>query len=677
MTRVNGRGGGVIIFAKNGLVTELVNTPFIEGTLESVGIKIGNTVVINIYRPPNGNKQIFLQEFESMLDMFKLNDIVVTGDFNINFLNLANEIVNICNQLGVKIKIKGITRPASGTCLDNYITNLEGIFSITNICIADHLAIKAKIRINGKLKKLKPTHKYRVMKEINWLLFKGKMFDTVIAGSSIEEKWNNISANVKMAIETSFPEQTSRHEYKFSMSRGLMKSRDKKNKLLREFKLGKINKEIYINYNKVYRKLIQLEQEKSFKNKMVDAGNCGKKKWRVLKKELLLEKENKSIDSITVNDSKITNKNRIAEEFKKHFETCAASLADNLPPPKDTSNIMQQGNTWSFKTIAESDLVKIIGSLKSKNSSGSDLLSNRMIKAEKYAFAKLLKPLINESIQQGVFPDCLKSAIVIPIFKKGSTDNLNNYRPISLLPVMSKIFEKVLNGQLTEIIENGYIDDNQFGFRKAHSTEDALIKFADRVQKELAANKHVVSVFVDVSKAFDSCDHGILITKIKKTGLNELGIKLLESYLKDRKQNVFVNGVNGGSFVINIGVGQGTILGPTFFKIYIMDLHLHTSLFTVKFADDSSFIGSGMSRDAVQAIVNTELEKISEWFKSNRLTLHPSKSKFLVHSRDKLVEIKISNVILQRSGYGLQEESVKLLGIEIDENLDWKGKFRQ
>ena len=268
-----------------------------------------------------------------------------------------------------------------------------------------------------------------------------------------------------------------------------------------------------------------------------------------------------------------------------------------------------------------------------------------MIKAEKYTFAKLLKPLINESIKQGLFPDCLKSAIVIPIFKKGNTENLNNYRPISLLPVMSKIFEKVLNAQLTEIIENGYIDDNQFGFRKAHSTEDALIKFADRVQKELAANKHVVSVFVDVSQAFDSCDHGILITKIRKTGLNELGIKLLESYLKDRRQNVFVNSVGGGSFVINIGVGQGTILGPTFFKIYIMDLHLHTSLFTVKFADDSSFVGSGVSRDAVQAIVNGELEKISEWFTSNRLTLHPSKSKFLVHSRDKLIEIKINNVI--------------------------------
>ena len=373
-----------------------------------------------------------------------------------------------------------------------------------------------------------------------------------------------------------------------------------------------------------------------------------------------------------VNGQKIENENQIAESFKNHFQTCALSLAENLPPSRDTCNVMLDGNKWSFKPVSEADIVKIINSLKNKNSSGPDLLSNRMIKTEKFAFARLLKPLINDSIISSIFPESLKCAIVIPIFKKGSCENLNNYRPIALLPVMSKVFEKVLNLQLTNVIENGFVDDNQFGFRQAHSTEDALMKFADMVQKELAANKHVVSVFVDVSKAFDSCDHGILINKIRKTGLDESGIKLLTSYLKDRKQNVFVNGIDGGSFIINIGVGQGTILGPTFFKIYIMDLHLHTKLFTIKFADDSNFIGSGNTKDAVESLVNNELKKINDWFTSNRLTLHPNKSKFLVHSRDKLIVIKLNGINLQRSGYGLQEESVKMLGIEIDENLDWK-----
>ena len=276
-TRINGRGGGVIIFVKNYLKTETINVPFIEGVFESVGIKFGNTVVINIYRPPSGNRALFLQELESLLEINKLNDVIITGDFNINFMTQFNEINNICRQYGTKIKLSGVTRPASGTCLDNFITNLNGSFSISNICIADHLAIKAKILLKDKVKKIKLVHKYRAMKEINWLLFKDKIYNMVITGNTLEEKWDNISDSIKSAVETSFPQKVAKHEYKFTMSRGLMKSRDKKNSLLREFKAGRVSKDVYISYNKLYRKLISIEQEKSFKNKMNDAGNCGKK----------------------------------------------------------------------------------------------------------------------------------------------------------------------------------------------------------------------------------------------------------------------------------------------------------------------------------------------------------------------------------------------------------------
>ncbi len=145
----------------------------------------------------------------------------------------------------------------------------------------------------------------------------------------------------------------------------------------------------------------------------------------------------------------------------------------------------------------------------------------------------------------------------------------------------------------------------------------------------------------------------------------------MQSYLHNRKQSIFVDGIYGGEFFINIGVGQGTILGTTLFKVYIMDLHLHTLLFCVKFADDSSFEASGRTRDEVEQLVNSELIKISNWFKDNRLTLHPNKSRYIVHSRDKLISLRLDNTSIMRCGYGLQEESVKLLGLMIDENLDW------
>jgi len=385
-----------------------------------------------------------------------------------------------------------------------------------------------------------------------------------------------------------------------------------------------------------------------------------------------LEKEQEQISEININNRIVNDDQELAQVFKTHFETCATKLTEGLPEGSDTSSIIAKGREWYFQHTTEIELVKIIKTMAIKNSSGPDLLSNRMLKREMYAFSKLLKPLINESISQGIFPEVLKEANVIPVYKKGPKNNLDNYRPISLLPVLSKVYEKVLNSQITKIIDNGFIDENQFGFRQGHSTEDAVIKFVDKIEKELSKKNNVASVFIDVSKAFDSCDHGILIKKLERTGLNNIGIKLMKEYLKDRKQIVMVKGKNGGSFVINIGVGQGTILGPTLFKIYIMDLHLHTNLFSVKFADDSSFVASAKTKDELETLANNELEKIEKWFKNNRLILHPGKSRFLVHSKDKLIQLKLNGLNIQRAGYGLQEESVKLLGVEIDENIDWK-----
>ena len=672
------KGGGTVIFGRKELITTTLTTPYIEGTIETTGIKIGNTHFINIYRAPSGNKQDFVELLSDYLDTLGGEKILIGGDFNLNTL-IENKWINqLCNNYQLETKIKSVTRIESGTCIDNFLTNLVGSFSVSSIAIADHQGIIANLKdINNETKKKSTKFEFRVMKEVNWLVFKQGMNSMFIKGENIEEKWSNLLIDIKTTVEESFPFKTSKHKYYFTMSQGLLKSRDKKNELLKKYKQGKIHKDVYINYNKCYRKLIKIEQTKTFKSKMDNAGSNGKTKWKVIKEGLLLNKTVENISEISVDGNLKTNEKNIAEAFKVHFETCASKLAENLPKGEDTSKILPQGNTWTFSHTSEIEIVSIIKTLLNKNSSGPDCLTNRMIKKEPYIFAKLLKPLINESISLGIFPTELKIANVIPIFKKGEKTNLNNYRPISLLPVISKIFEKVINSQLGIIIDDGYIDDNQFGFRRGHSTEDAVIRFVDKIEQDLALGKHVASVYIDVSKAFDSCDHSILLKKLERTGLNEVGIKLMGSYLKDRKQLVKVNKVEGGNFLINIGVPQGSVLGPTLFKIYIMDMHCYTELFCVKFADDSSFEGAESTKDALEEKLNMEMVKVNKWFSNNRLTLHPDKSRYLIHSKDKLVNIKLGNKNITRCGYGLQEESVNLLGLQIDENLDWKVHIRK
>jgi len=334
---------------------------------------------------------------------------------------------------------------------------------------------------------------------------------------------------------------------------------------------------------------------------------------------------------------------------------------------------MDQQEFWSFDNVTETAVEKAINSLTPKSSSGFDCLSNRMLKMEKKKFSKLLTPLINKSIREGVFPSVLKIAKVIAIHKKGDKKKLNNYRPISLLPVISKVFEKIINQQITrKLDELNLIDENQYGFRAGHGTDDALTKFVDHLEKSLLKNKYVLSIYIDVSKAFDSCNHEILKQKLRRIGMSCTALKLMESYMSDRVQEVWINGINGGRFITNIGVGQGTILGPTLFKIYIYDMFKATNLFSMRFADDTTLIGCGQNKEDTEKMINEELKKLYDWFCNNKLTLHPDKSRFIVHTKDKLLNLKLGGKQIMRCGYNLQEEGVKLLGIIIDENLDWK-----
>jgi len=591
------RGGGVAIYVKTGMEFTQINGKINIGITEAIGINTNGLNIFCIYRPPSGNKNEFINDMCSLMDNNRGRKVILGGDFNINNLVENNVLNDWANTYNLKAKIKGITRPESGSCLDNFYTNTDGNFWISNTSIADHLSIIAEIKTENQV---------------------------------IHKK-------------------------------------------IRKYKQGKINKKVYIEYNRIYRKLIIAEKEKEFKQKMELAGTNSKKKWQTLKEELLLTKDREEINKVKINNREITDPDEIAKAFKGHFETCAVDLANNLPNGSPDLSKIEEGDNWTFEKTGSVEIIKIIKELETKNSSGHDLLSNRMIKKEMSWFATILPSLINSSMEEGIFPNVLKQATVIPVFKKGEKDNMNNYRPISLLPVMSKVFEKVINTRITKVLDDkGYIDENQYGFRKNHSTEDAILKFTDEIERDISEKKHVVSVFVDVSKAFDSCDHTILINKIRKIGLYGQSLELIKSYLKDREQIIWVNDKCGGTFKINIGVGQGTILGPTFFKIYIMDLHKWTKLLCVKFADDSNFKGSGKTKDEVEQLVNSEMTIIHKWFCDNKLTLHPGKSRFMVHSRDKLININMGNHPIQRVGYGLQEEAVKFLGLYLDENLDWK-----
>ena len=295
-----------------------------------------------------------------------------------------------------------------------------------------------------------------------------------------------------------------------------------------------------------------------------------------------------------------------------------------------------------------------------------------------YAYAYLpiskdLAVLINESFLTGTFPEKLKIAKVIPIFIKGLATSKSNYRPISLLSVFSKIFEKLMHKRLSQFLEIcEVLFCMQFGFRTGHSTDHALISLTETIKSSLDKNRFGCGIFIDLQKAFDTVNHDILLKKLEHYGIRGTALSWFQSYLSNRKQFVSINGHSSSLTNIACGVPQGSVLGPLLFLIYINDLPNSSQFLSFfLFADDTNIYCDSDNLQLLTKKINRELKNVKLWLDSNKLALNIEKTKFvLFHSlRRKLSEftnLKIGKQFIQRTKY------VKFLGVLMDEHLTWK-----
>ena len=276
-----------------------------------------------------------------------------------------------------------------------------------------------------------------------------------------------------------------------------------------------------------------------------------------------------------------------------------------------------------------------------------------------------------------MFPDNLKIAKVCPIFKAGEKADVSNYRPISILPSFSKIFEKIIYFRLISFInKHNILSSSQFGFRKNHSTFMPLLKLHDKVTDALEKNNYCVGIFIDLSKAFDTIKHDILLKKLEYYGIRGLPLNLIQNYLANRRQYVSYRNTVSDAETIRYGVPQGSILGPLLFLLYINDLPKISNILSfLIFADDTTIIYSNPNLIDLIDKLNSELQHLSEWFSANRLSLNTSKTNFISfgsrwNQNDKTIDqsdqnIIINNEIISRVYYA------KFLGVLIDSKLTW------
>ena len=265
----------------------------------------------------------------------------------------------------------------------------------------------------------------------------------------------------------------------------------------------------------------------------------------------------------------------------------------------------------------------------------------------------------------------LKTGCITPVFKKGDKSNIANYRPVCSLSPLSKIIEKIIYNRMVKFIEvNNIFSKTQYGFRKKMSTESALMDFVDYVQEGLTNKQFVGSIFMDLSKAFDVMDHNTLKLKLEHYGFRGNFLNFIMSFLQNREYFVNVNGINSSKTIVNIGVPQGSTLGPLLFLIYVNDMKNCSNLLKfIQFADDTTILLKDIDFNALKTVLTSEAKKVIEWLKTNKLIINLSKTQSM------LFTLKHGNYSLNLNFDGtiVQEKNeANFLGVIIDKKLNWK-----
>ena len=362
--------------------------------------------------------------------------------------------------------------------------------------------------------------------------------------------------------------------------------------------------------------------------------------------------------------------------MNSHFAEVGPRLDSQLPTSaKQFSDyIGPTEHSFSIKETTRDEVIKLLNALPSNKACGLDGIPSRLLKEGKEIIASSLAYIFNLSIKTGIFPDEWKIAKVVPIFKEGKKCIPDNYRPISILPVVSKLIERIVFNQLySYLTDHHLLSDSQSGFRPLHSTMTALLEATNSWLWNMDDGLLNGIIFLDLKKAFDTMNHDILLEKLKLYGVGQPSMCWFSSYLSERKQKTFVDGALSDTYKTKCGIPQGSILGPLFFIIYINDLPSCDLYSKIRmYADDTSLTIAHSDENSLEQRMNHDLCRISEWLIANRLSLNVVKTKYMiVASKHKLQQLNYDFQVKVNRQQLKREKTYKYLGVEIDESITW------
>ena len=695
------KGGGIIIYIRSNIPSKIIknNLPKnIEGLFVEINLHNKKWVIFGGYNPNKAIISDFLSHVGSSLDILIRNydNFLLLGDFNSEMKD--EKMKEFCNIYNLQNLIKEPTCYKSflnPTSIDVILTNKSSSFQSSctiETGLSDHHKMTVTI-LKTYFKKLKPSIvKYRCYKYFEEFSFKTEL------KQNLKTKKDNMKyddfKNVFMSVlnkHAPTKEKIIRGNNAPFMNKILSKAFMERSKLK-----NKCNK-FPTNENwKIYKKqrnycvnLLKKEKKEYYNNLNIKKFNDNKTFWKTIKPFFSDKQKDFQKDFILIdNDEIISNDKLVAEKMNNYFmdvidsldiepfikidegESNSNSIEDIIDMYSNHPSILKIkehitiNEKFSFKETTKNEIQDNIKLLNTKKITVDGDIPSKMLILTNEISSEIITNIYNESKEIQRFPYSLKLADVKPIHKKSEKTNKENYRPISLLPTISKLFERDMYSQIINYIDK-HLSPFLFGFRKGHSTEVCLNVMLEQWKKALDDKKYVGAILTDLSKAFDCLNHKLLIAKLEAYGFEKKALLYIFDYLSERNQRTKVNSSYSSWREIKYGVPQGSILGPLFFNIFLNDIFLFVDKTKMaNYADDNTPYAIESNFENLINVLENETAILLNWFRINEMKSNEDKCKLIILNREG-DKIKIGEENITGT------KSVKLLGVTIDNKLNF------